>query len=53
MQSGLAPTITLTHGAELPQLGLGTWPLTDDQVERAVRQAVASGAAFVRTPTPV
>ena len=30
------PSITLNTGAPIPQIGLGTWPLTDDEARDAV-----------------
>jgi 2,5-diketo-D-gluconate reductase A len=43
MTNDLAPTVTLTHGAAMPRVGLGTWPMDDGEVERAVRAAVEAG----------
>jgi 2,5-diketo-D-gluconate reductase A len=43
MSTATAPTVTLTHGAEMPRLGLGTWPMNDAQAERAIPQAVEAG----------
>jgi 2,5-diketo-D-gluconate reductase A len=37
------PTTTLRRGAAIPQLGLGTWPLSDTEAERAVAEAAALG----------
>jgi 2,5-diketo-D-gluconate reductase A len=45
----LAPTITLPHGAAMPQLGLGTWPMSSDEAERAVASAVAADYRLVDT----
>jgi 2,5-diketo-D-gluconate reductase A len=45
----LAPTITLTHGAVMPQLGLGTWPLDDAGVEAALVTAIEAGYRLVDT----
>src|SRR5213596_3760657 len=39
----LAPTVKLNDGNAIPQIGLGTWPLDDDQVARAVVSAVELG----------
>lgn len=44
-----APTVTLRHGAEIPRLGLGTWPLDDPQAEEAVATAIRSGYRLVDT----
>jgi 2,5-diketo-D-gluconate reductase A len=35
--------ITLLDGRRIPQVGLGTWPLGDREVERAVEAALAAG----------
>jgi 2,5-diketo-D-gluconate reductase A len=45
----LAPTTTLPHGAEIPQLGLGTWPMSSAEAERAVATAVEAGYRLVDT----
>ncbi len=49
MSTGIAPTVTLTHGALMPRLGLGTWPLKGDDAERAVAGALDSGYRLVDT----
>ena len=43
------PPITLATGAALPAIGLGTWPLDDDQVSRTVVDAVGIGYRLVDT----
>ncbi|NJC23773.1 2,5-diketo-D-gluconate reductase A [Arthrobacter pigmenti] len=43
MTDAAAPTIDLPGGASIPALGLGTWPLDDDEAATAVEQAVAAG----------
>jgi len=45
----LAPLIPLNDGNSIPQLGLGTWPLDDDQVAAAVVQAVEAGYRHIDT----
>ena len=45
----LAPLIELNDGNRIPQLGLGTWPLDDDQVAAAVVQAVEAGYRHIDT----
>ncbi|GFJ92687.1 aldo/keto reductase [Phytohabitans rumicis] len=45
----LAPTITLTHGAELPRLGLGTWPMDDAEAETVIASAIEAGYRLVDT----
>jgi 2,5-diketo-D-gluconate reductase A len=39
----VAPTTKLTHGARIPMLGLGTWPMDDDEATRVVAEAVRIG----------
>ncbi|MBT2512459.1 aldo/keto reductase [Arthrobacter sp. ISL-30] len=38
-----APRIRLNDGYSIPQIGLGTWPLNDGEVARAVVQAIELG----------
>ena len=45
----LAPTLPLLHGAAMPQLGLGTWPMDDAQATRTVAAAVELGYRLVDT----
>lgn len=45
----LAPLIDLNDGNRLPQLGLGTWPLDDEQVAAAVVHAVEAGYRHIDT----
>lgn len=45
----LAPTLTLRHGAAMPRIGLGTWPMNDDQAEVAVAQALRMGWRLIDT----
>src|SRR4051812_9191895 len=45
----LAPTLTLAHGAAIPRIGLGTWPMNDREVEKAVVEAVEIGYRLVDT----
>lgn len=49
MTTSLAPTVPLAHGAQIPLLGLGTWPLQGDEAARAVRSAIESGYRLVDT----
>ncbi|GAA0921203.1 aldo/keto reductase [Virgisporangium aurantiacum] len=44
-----APTVTLRNGAEMPRLGLGTWPMDDDAAEVTVAAAIGSGYRLVDT----
>jgi len=43
------PAIALNAGTSIPQLGLGTWPLDDAEVERAVVAAAELGYRHVDT----
>lgn len=43
------PRLDLLHGHNIPQLGLGTWPLVGEECEAAVRRAVLSGYRLVDT----
>ena len=45
----LAPLIELNDGHFIPQLGLGTWPLDDDQAATAVVQAWEVGYRHIDT----
>ena len=44
-----APTVRLAHGAEMPRLGLGTWPMDDAEAERVVADALVAGYRLVDT----
>ncbi len=43
------PSIELNNGTAIPQIGLGTWPLDDRQVERAIVEATAVGYRHIDT----
>ena len=45
------PAYTLNDGTTLPALGLGTWPMKDDEAERAVRSALETGYRLIDTAT--
>jgi 2,5-diketo-D-gluconate reductase A len=45
----LSPLIKLNDGHTIPQLGLGTWPLDDDQVATAVVHALEAGYRHIDT----
>lgn len=45
----LVPTITLNHGAAMPVLGLGTWPLVGQEGATAVRTALEAGYRLIDT----
>jgi 2,5-diketo-D-gluconate reductase A len=49
MSHGSVETVTLTHGAVMPRLGLGTSPMDDGETERAVAQAIEAGYRLVDT----
>jgi len=38
-----SPTVTLAGGAEMPRIGLGTWPMDDNEAQRAVIEAIEAG----------
>ena len=43
------PTLTLNNGVEIPQLGLGTARVDDEETRRIVREALEVGYRFVDT----
>ncbi|KAK6760465.1 hypothetical protein RB195_021797 [Necator americanus] len=45
------PTITLSNGVEMPQVGLGTWQSTPAEVKAAVIAAVEAGYRLIDTAT--
>jgi 2,5-diketo-D-gluconate reductase A len=45
----LAPTVQLRSGARLPLLGLGTWPLNDDEAAETVSLAIETGYRLIDT----
>jgi len=45
----LIPTRLLNNGHRIPQIGLGTWPLTDDEAEAVVATAIATGYRHIDT----
>jgi 2,5-diketo-D-gluconate reductase A len=45
----LGGTVMLGHGAAMPRIGLGTWPLDDAEAERVVAEALAAGYRLVDT----
>lgn len=49
VMTALAPTITLNDGLELPLVGLGTWPMNDDEAVTAVRGAIEMGYRLIDT----
>jgi 2,5-diketo-D-gluconate reductase A len=49
MPNTAAPTLKLINGAEMPVLGLGTWPLRGAECATAVRTAIESGYRLIDT----
>ncbi len=49
MSSVAVPTVRLLHGADMPQLGLGTSPMNDAQCERVVADAITAGYRLIDT----
>ena len=47
--TSLAPTLELPHGAHIPRLGLGTWPMGDREAERVVAEAIGLGYRLIDT----
>lgn len=45
----LAPTLELPHGARMPRLGMGTWPMGDREAERVVAEAIGLGYRLIDT----
>lgn len=43
------PTVTLSNGVQMPQIGLGTWPMDDAQAAVAVASALAAGYRLIDT----
>ena len=44
-----SPTLTLANGVEMPQLGLGTWPMNDAEAASAVTTALELGYRLIDT----
>ncbi|GAA3597474.1 aldo/keto reductase [Kineosporia mesophila] len=49
MTDALTPTERLLHGADMPRIGAGTWPLDDTDAERVVTDALAAGYRLIDT----
>ncbi|XP_044762183.1 aldo-keto reductase family 1 member B1-like [Coccinella septempunctata] len=43
MATGVAPTVTLNNGRQMPQLGLGTWLSLEGEAKEAVKYAIDIG----------
>ncbi len=44
-----APTVPLNDGLAIPQIGFGTWPLTDDEAETVVATVIEAGYRHIDT----
>ncbi|MCK6396771.1 aldo/keto reductase, partial [Zoogloea sp.] len=44
-----APSLTLANGVQMPQLGLGTWPMNDAEAATTVAAALAMGYRLIDT----
>jgi len=44
-----SPTITLSNGVDMPQLGLGVWQVTDDVAQRIAEYALSEGYRAIDT----
>lgn len=49
MQITPAPLLELNNGVNIPQLGLGTWPMNDEQAAQAVKMALNMGYRLIDT----
>ena len=49
MTHDAAGTVTLAHGAQMPRIGLGTWPMDDRESERVIADAIAGGYRLIDT----
>lgn len=49
MSAALAPTVRLRNGADIPVLGLGTWPMKGAEAAAAVATALQSGYRLLDT----
>ena len=49
MKIAPAPLITLSNGVEMPQLGLGTWPMNDAEAAETVALALDMGYRLIDT----
>ncbi|MEV6349101.1 aldo/keto reductase [Actinoplanes sp. NPDC051851] len=45
----MTETVRLVHGAEMPRIGAGTWPLKDADAERVVADALTAGYRLIDT----
>ncbi|MCE1237114.1 MAG: aldo/keto reductase [Hyphomicrobiales bacterium] len=49
MSAASVPTIALSNGVAMPAIGLGTWPMTDDEATVAVDRALRIGWRLIDT----
>ena len=49
MQITPAPYVTLPNGVKMPQLGLGTWPMSDAEAMISVEAALNMGYRLIDT----
>jgi 2,5-diketo-D-gluconate reductase A len=49
MDGAKAPTISLRNGADIPVLGIGTWPLRGEDSARQIRTAIEAGYRLIDT----
>src|SRR4051794_31546141 len=49
MAAALSPVLPLVNGIAMPAIGLGTWPLNDEEVARTIVDAVEIGYRLVDT----
>ena len=49
MTNTIASTRRLLHGAAIPLIGLGTWPMNDAESERVIADAIGAGYRLIDT----
>jgi 2,5-diketo-D-gluconate reductase A len=49
MADGVLDGLSLAHGAQMPRIGLGTWPMDDAEAERVIADAITAGYRLVDT----
>jgi 2,5-diketo-D-gluconate reductase A len=45
----MTDTLPLAHGASMPRIGLGTWPMDDAEAERVIADAIMAGYRLIDT----
>lgn len=48
-RTAVSPKVTLANGVEMPQLGLGTWPMDDAEAARVIPRAIEIGYRLIDT----